>query len=79
MVGKLDCTQSGSQTMLKWTATACIVVATLLRAFEYHTADLIVGGIGTALWAYAAYQLRDKALFTVNAFCLAILTYGVLK
>ena len=65
--------------MIKWIATACIVLATLLRALEYHTADLIVGGVGTVLWAYAAYQMRDKALFTVNAFCLAILTYGVFK
>lgn len=65
--------------MLKWTATACIVVATLLRAFEYHTADLIVGGVGTALWAYAAYEMKDKALLAVNAFCFAILVYGVIK
>lgn len=79
MVVKLVSIISGLQKMLKWTATACIVIATLLRAFEYHTGDLIVGGIGTALWAYAAYQMRDKALFTVNAFCLAILTYGVFK
>ena len=65
--------------MLKWAATACIVIATVLRTFDYHMADLIVGGVGTVLWVYAAYQMRDKALFTVNAFCLAILTYGVLK
>lgn len=65
--------------MLKWTATAAIIAATVCRSLEYHMADLVIGGIGTTLWAYAAYKMQDRALLAVNAFCLAILVYGVMK
>lgn len=65
--------------MLKWIATAAIVVATICRSFDYHIADLVIGGIGTAMWSYVAYQMKDKPLFVVNAFCLGILIYGVVK
>jgi len=65
--------------MLKWIATLAIVMATICRSFDYHMADMIIGGFGTALWAYAAYQMKDKPLFAVNAFCMGVLIYGVLK
>ena len=65
--------------MIKWTATAAIIIATICRSFDYHTADMVVGGFGTALWAYAAYKMQDKALLAVNIFCLGILIYGVVK
>lgn len=65
--------------IIKWVATAGIVCATILRAQGFHQADMIVGGIATALWAYAAYKTKDVPLFAVNGFCLLVLAYGVCK
>lgn len=65
--------------VVKWIATVGIVIATILRSLGYHYADMIVGGIATALWAYAAYKTKDVPLFAVNGFCLIVLAYGVCK
>lgn len=65
--------------IIKWTATIGIIAATILRSGGYHHADMIVGGIATLLWAYAAYKMKDNALFAVNAFCVLVLAYGIMK
>ena len=65
--------------IIKWVATFGIIAATMLRAGGYHLADMIVGGIATIMWAYAAYKMKDNALFAVNAFCVLVLAYGIMK
>ena len=64
---------------IKWLGTAGIIIATILRAFGYHIEDMIIGLLGTTLWAYAAYKERDNALLTCNLFILAVLIYGIMK
>jgi hypothetical protein len=64
---------------IKWLGTAGVIIATILRAFGYHVEDMIIGFIGTALWAYASYKDRDMALLTCNVFILAVLIYGIVK
>ena len=63
---------------VKWAGTACVVVAATCRAFDYHTVDLLVSIAGAGLWGYAAIAMKDKALFVVNAFIVAILIVGVI-
>lgn len=65
--------------IIKWSATLGIIAATMLRAGGYHLADMVVGGMATIMWAYAAYKMKDNALFAVNAFCVLVLAYGILK
>jgi len=65
--------------IVKWLGTAGVIIATILRAFGYHVEDMIIGFIGTALWAYASYKDRDMALLTCNVFILAVLIYGIVK
>ena len=62
---------------IKWLGTAGVIIATILRAFGYHVEDMLVGFMGTALWAYASYRDRDMALLTCNMFILAVLVYGI--
>jgi len=62
---------------IKWLGTAGVIIATILRAFGYHVEDMIVGFMGTTLWAYASYKDRDMALLTCNMFILAVLVYGI--
>ena len=65
--------------ILKWLGTACVIIAATCRAFEFHTADLVLSIIGAAVWGYAALKMNDKPLLVVNGFITAILLYGVVK
>jgi hypothetical protein len=64
--------------IIKWIGTACVIIAASCRAFEFHTADLLISIVGAGLWGYAAIAMKDKALFVVNAFIVAILIVGVI-
>jgi hypothetical protein len=63
---------------MKWAGTACVVVAATCRAFEFHTADLLISIAGAGLWGYAGFAMKDKALIAVNAFVVGILIVGVI-
>ena len=65
--------------ILKWVGTACVILAATCRAFELHTADLILSILGAGIWGYAAIKMKDNALLVVNGFIVAILLFGVLK
>jgi hypothetical protein len=65
--------------ILKWFGTACVIVAATCRAFDLHTADLLLSIVGAGIWGYAAFVMKDKALITVNGFIVFILIVGVLK
>lgn len=64
--------------IVKWLGTTAIIIATVLRALDYHIADMAVGFIGTALWGYASYIDKDHALLTCNVFILIVLLYGLI-
>ena len=64
--------------ILKWIGTACVIIAAGCRALEFHTADLLISIAGASLWGYAAVAMKDKALFVVNAFIVAILMIGLI-
>jgi hypothetical protein len=65
--------------VIKWVGTVCIIVAATFRAFEFHTADLVISILGAGLWGYASIAMKDKPLFVVNAFVVSILLFGVFK
>ena len=63
---------------IKWIVTICVIIAATCRAFEFHTADLLISIAGAGLWGYASIVMKDKALFVVNAFVVCILIVGVI-
>jgi hypothetical protein len=63
---------------IKWIGTICVIIAATCRAFEFHTADLLISIVGAGLWGYASIVMKDKALFVVNAFVVCILIVGVI-
>ena len=65
--------------ILKWFGTACVILAASCRAFDLHTADLILSILGAGLWGFVAVKMKDKPLLVVNGFIVAILLYGVVK
>lgn len=64
---------------IKWFGTICVIIAAACRAFEFHEVDLILSIFGAGAWAYAAVKMKDKSLFVVNGFIVAILIMGLLK
>ncbi|NBO70602.1 MAG: hypothetical protein EBU66_07475 [Bacteroidetes bacterium] len=65
--------------ILKWVGTLCVILAATCRAFDMHTADLVLSIVGAGIWGGVAIKMNDKALLTVNGFIVAILLYGVVK
>lgn len=63
---------------IKWVATGAIMVATVMRALNFHTGDIIIGLLGTVLWGYCAYKMEDKPLLIVNGFCGIVLILGLI-
>jgi hypothetical protein len=63
--------------LIKWIGTACVIFAATCRAFEFHTADLLISILGAVLWGYASIVMKDKPLFIVNACIVVILLSGI--
>ena len=63
---------------IKWTGTACVIIAAGLRGLGLHEADIAVSIIGACLWGYAAVAMKDKPLFVVNAFVIVAILVGLM-
>ena len=64
---------------LKWFGTICVILAATCRAFDLHTADLILSILGAGVWGGVAIKAKDNPLLVVNGFIVAILLFGVFK
>ena len=51
----------------KWIGTSICLLSILLTALNIYPANLILGFIGSAIWATAGYALDDRPLFVVEA------------
>jgi preprotein translocase subunit SecY len=58
----------------KWTGTGICLLSILLTALNIYPANLILGFIGSTMWAIAGYALDDTPLFVVEA--VAVLFYA---
>lgn len=65
--------------ILKWIGTICVILAASCRAFDLHTADLILSILGAGIWGGVAIKAKDNPLLVVNGFIVAILLFGVIK
>lgn len=75
-------TISSSQTIsiLGWTGTASIILATIVRAAGVSNfMDLVLTFIGCGLWGVAAHLTQNKALLTVNVFSVLIVGAGIIR
>ena len=66
--------------VLGWSGTAAIILATCVRAAGVsNLLDLVFTDIGCFLWAIAAYRSNNNALLTVNAFSVLIVSAGIIR
>jgi hypothetical protein len=65
---------------IKWIASYLLITATVLRAAGlYHTYDVALCAVGTAMWGYVGYRWNDRALTLINTVACLVLTTGLVK
>ena len=63
---------------IKWAGTVALIAATSIRALNIsHGLDVLLSLLGVTCWLVVGIQERDKPLWVVNGFSVAILAYGV--
>jgi preprotein translocase subunit SecY len=61
----------------KWTGTAICLFSILLTALNIYPANLVLGFIGSTMWAIAGYSLDDTPLFVVEAVAVVFYAGGI--
>ena len=64
-------------TAFKWTGTGICLLSILLTALNIYPANLILGFIGSAIWAAAGYALDDTPLFVVEIVAVVFYASGI--
>jgi hypothetical protein len=62
---------------LKWSGTLLCLLGILLTALNIYPANILIGFIGSGLWAIAGYAQDDMALFTVEIVAVAFYFAGI--
>jgi hypothetical protein len=62
---------------LKWTGTTLCLLGILLTALNIYPANILIGFIGSSLWAAAGYAQDDMPLFTVEIVAVAFYFAGI--
>jgi hypothetical protein len=62
---------------LKWTGTTLCLLGILLTALNIYPANILIGFIGSGLWAAAGYAQDDMPLFTVEIVAVAFYFAGI--
>ena len=61
----------------KWIGTGICLLSILLTALNIYPANLVLGLIGSAMWAIAGYALDDTPLFVVEAVAVIFYASGI--
>jgi hypothetical protein len=64
---------------IKWSGTLLCLFGILLTALNIYPANILIGFIGSTLWAAAGYAQDDMALFTVEIVAVAFYFAGILN
>ena len=62
---------------LKWTGTSLCLLGILLTALNIYPANILIGFIGSGLWAAVGYDQDDMPLFTVEIVAVAFYFAGI--
>lgn len=64
--------------IIGWVATAFIIAATIVRAFDYSNfLDLAFTLTGCILWAFDGFRAKNNPLVFVNVFSIIVVTIGL--
>ena len=62
---------------LKWSGTLLCLFGILLTALNIYPANIVIGFLGSTLWAIAGFTQDDMALFTVEIVAVAFYFAGI--
>lgn len=62
---------------IKWFGTLLCLSGIPLTALNIYPANIVIGLIGSAIWALAGYVQNDMALFTVEIVAVAFYFVGI--
>lgn len=62
---------------IKWFGTLLCLSGIPLTALNIYPANIVIGLIGSAIWALAGYVQDDMALFTVEIVAVAFYFIGI--
>ena len=65
--------------LLKWTAHAVVVAATLTTAFDITPMNKLLFLVGCVLWTGVGLIWRQPSVWTLNMFCAAIYMIGLIR
>jgi hypothetical protein len=63
---------------IKWTGTGLCLVGIGLTSFNIYPANIVLGLVGSGLWAVAGWLQRDRPLVLVEAAAVAMYAAGVI-
>jgi hypothetical protein len=63
---------------VKWAGTLLCLTGIALTSFNIYPANIVLGLIGSALWAYAGWKQADFALFLVEVVAVAFYFVGLI-
>ena len=63
--------------MFKWIGTLLCLLGILLTSINIYPLNILIGCIGSAMWAYKGYEQDDMALFTVEIVAVALYFSGI--
>jgi hypothetical protein len=67
-----------SQQTVKWAGTGLCLVGIGLTSFNIYPANIVLGLVGSGLWAVAGWMQRDTPLVLVEAAAAAMYAAGVI-
>jgi hypothetical protein len=68
-----------TESLLKWTAHAVIIAATLTTAFDITPANKVLFVMGCVLWAWVGFIWRQPSLWSLNIFCCIVYLIGIFR
>jgi len=63
--------------MLKWTGTLLCLLGILLTSINIYPLNILIGMIGSGIWAWSGFEQDDMALFTVEIVAVALYFSGI--
>ena len=53
--------------VLKWIATVLCLIGIALTSYNIYPMNIVLSGLGSAMWAWAGWKQRDNPLLIVEA------------
>ncbi len=64
---------------LKWLATCFCLIGIALTSFNIYPLNIVLSGIGSAMWSWAGWKQRDNPLLIVELVAVVFYISGMIS